>query len=236
MSTTDSFLVTCEHGGNRIPAPYRSLFRGQAALLETHRGYDPGALIMARDLARALNAPLVTSTISRLLIDLNRSIGHPRLYGAVTRSLPAPMRAQIFQHHYLPYRAEVEKIVTRATARGRRVIHISSHSFTPILDGDVRRADVGLLYDPKRTGEAKLSAAWKANLETLAAPLRVRRNYPYAGKGDGLTSYLRRHFPSRAYIGIELEVNQKIVFAAGLPWTRLRRTLIDSFRIAHSGE
>ena len=45
-AVTDSFLFTCEHGGNRIPAPYRRLFRGQRALLDSHRGYDPGALVM----------------------------------------------------------------------------------------------------------------------------------------------------------------------------------------------
>ena len=37
-------------------------------------------------------------------------------------------------------------------SRGRRVIHISSHSFTPELNGKVRRADVGLLYDPGSPG------------------------------------------------------------------------------------
>jgi len=37
----DTFIITCEHGSNRIPAPYRRLFRGQAALLDSHRGYDP---------------------------------------------------------------------------------------------------------------------------------------------------------------------------------------------------
>ena len=74
----DSFLITCEHGGNRVPAPYRRLFRGRRALLDSHRGYDPGALVMARALAAAFTAPLVTSTVSRLLIDLNRSTGHPQ--------------------------------------------------------------------------------------------------------------------------------------------------------------
>jgi N-formylglutamate amidohydrolase len=81
----DSFLITCEHGGNRIPAPYRRLFRGRRALLDSHRGYDPGALAMARAMARAFRAPLVTSTISRLLIDLNRSIGHPHLFSVAPR-------------------------------------------------------------------------------------------------------------------------------------------------------
>ena len=35
------------------------------------------------------SAPLVTSTISRLLVDLNRSIGHPQLFSAATRGAPA---------------------------------------------------------------------------------------------------------------------------------------------------
>ncbi len=230
--TVDCFLITCEHGGNRIPAPYRRLFRGHRTLLDSHRGYDPGALVMARQLARAFRAPLVTSTISRLVVDLNRSIGHPQLFSAATRGAPATLRAEIVEQHYLPYRTKVERLVSRSVARARRVIHISSHSFTPELDGRVRRADVGLLYDPARHGEAELCARWKASLAQLAPEFRVRRNYPYAGKGDGLTSHLRRLFPPSAYVGIELEVNQGIVLAAGRRWTRLRSALIDSLRTA----
>jgi predicted N-formylglutamate amidohydrolase len=225
-------VITCEHGGNRIPASYRALFRGRRALLESHRGYDPGALAMARDLARAFGAPLVTSTISRLLVDLNRSIGHPRLFSEPIRACPAELRATIVERYYQPYRAKIEALVMRSVSHGRRVIHLSSHSFTPELDGKVRRADVGLLYHPGRRAEAALCDRWKVSLAALAPQLRVRRNYPYAGKGDGLTSHLRRRFPQASYVGIELEVNQAIVLAAGRRWTALRRTLIDSFRAA----
>ena len=228
----DAFLITCEHGGNRIPAPYRSLFNGNHALLDTHRGYDPGALVMARALAGAFEAPLVTSTISRLLIDLNRSIGHPRLFSPATRGAPAKLHEEIVAQHYLPYRVQVEHLVRQSVSRGRRVIHISSHSFTPELDGNVRGADVGLLYHPGRHGESALCARWKESLAVVAPRLRVRRNYPYAGKGDGLTSHLRLHFPPGAYVGIELEVNQKIVLSAGRRWTALRGVLIDSLRTA----
>jgi len=187
---------------------------------------------MARALAAAFRAPLVTSTVSRLLVDLNRSIGHPRLFSAATRGAPATVRAQIVAQHYLPYRARVEGLVRQSVSRGRRVIHISSHSFTPQLSGQERRADVGLLYDPARQGEAELCARWKALLAASVPGLRVRRNYPYAGKGDGLTSHLRQRFPCGAYVGIELEVNQSIVFAAGRRWTALRSVLIDSLRMA----
>jgi predicted N-formylglutamate amidohydrolase len=232
---TDSLLVSCEHGGNRIPAPYRSLFRGYRELLDTHRGYDFGALVMATALASAFRAPLVTSTISRLLIDLNRSIGHPRVFSAATRGAPASLRAKIAEQYYRPYRLQVERLVRQSVSRGRRVIHISSHSFTPVLDGKVRSADVGLLYHPGRRGEADLCARWKSSLAELAPQLRVRRNYPYAGKGDGLTSYLRQRFAPSVYVGIELEINQSIVLAAGRRWTALRSSLIDSLRTACVG-
>ena len=230
--TVDCFLITCEHGGNRIPAPYRRLFQEHRTLLDSHRGYDPGALVMASQLARAFRAPLIASTVSRLVVDLNRSIGHPQFFSAATRGASATLRAVIVEQHYLPYRTKVERLVSRTVAQARRVIHISSHSFTPELDGRVRRADVGLLYDPARHGEAELCACWKAALAQLAPEFRVRRNYPYAGKGDGLTSHLRRLFPPRAYVGIELKVNQGIVLAAGRRWTRLRSALIDSLRTA----
>lgn len=228
----DAFLITCEHGGNRIPARYRRLFQGQRALLDSHRGYDPGALLLARNLAKAFDAPLVSATVSRLLVDLNRSIGHPQLFSAATRAVPVKLRADIVEHFYRPYRAQAERLVMQSVSRGRRVIHISSHSFTASLDGEVRCADVGLLYDPACHAEAELCARWKAALGELAPQLRVRRNYPYAGKGDGLTAYLRRRFRPGAYVGVELEVNQKIALAQGRPWTALRRVLVASLRAA----
>ena len=112
------------------------------------------------------------------------------------------------------------------------MIHVSSHSFTPRLNGQVRTADVGLLYDPARPGEVDICARWKAALRETAPALRIRRNYPYAGKGDGLTSHLRRRFSRRAYVGMELEVNQKIVFTGGSPWIALRGALIESLCVA----
>ena len=223
MAHTDHVLITCEHGGNRIPRRYRPLFAGFEALLHTHRGYDPGALALARELARVLDAPLFVSTTSRLLIDLNRSIGHPKLYSEATWDASAAVRREILDTHYLPYRNAVEAHIAAAVARGSRVIHLSSHSFTPVLDGTVRNADIGLLYDPARAGETELCRRWQARMKEQAPELKVRRNYPYTGKSDGFTAYLRRRFPAGVYVGIELEINQKHV----LPGGRRRRALQD---------
>lgn len=226
-----AFLVSCEHGGNRIPPAYRACFAGQGALLRSHRGYDPGALALARELAKALPAPLIYATTSRLLVDLNRSPGHPRLFSPTIRAQPAATRHDIVETWYLPYRQRAEHAIREAMAGGARVIHLSSHSFTPVLDGVERNADVGLLYDPARAGEAALCRAWQMAL--AAAPAwRVRRNYPYAGKSDGLTAYLRRQFDGGRYIGVEIEINQRIVRTGGSDWRRLRAELIAALQAA----
>ena len=232
MSKNDYVLISCEHGGNRIPDRYRSLFSGFEAVLQTHRGYDAGALAMARDLASSLSAPLFVATTSRLLVDLNRSIGHPRIYSNATRAAPVMIRREILQKYYLPYRNRVEADISAAIARGNRVIHIASHSFTPELDGVVRNADIGLLYDPARSAEIALCREWQTQLAAVAPDLKVRRNYPYTGRSDGFTAYLRRSFQAESYLGIELEINQKHVLNSRRHWRAFRLGVIDALRRA----
>ena len=225
-------LITCEHGGNRIPARYRALFRKHRSRLESHRGYDPGALAVARDFAAAFHAELVYSTTSRLLVELNRSPGHPQLFSAITSALPEEERRRVLERYYLPYREWVESQVRLAVERGRRILHVSCHSFTPKLDGVERQADVGLLYDPRRPAEARFCAAWRSELKSADPRLVVRRNYPYRGYADGLTTWLRKRYPDPAYAGIELEVNQKHVLGSAPQWRELRKLLLSTLERA----
>lgn len=235
VTRTTFLLITCEHGGNRIPVRYQPLFAGCEALLDSHRGYDLGALQMARQLAHHFRAPLVYATVSRLLVDLNRSIGHRALFSNTTRALSRAEHAQIIARHYAPYRTEVEALVANAVDAGQRVVHISSHSFTPVLDGCVRNADIGLLYDPARSGERALCGAWDTALAAAIAPLRVRRNYPYQGRNDGLTLRLRRQHAASRYVGVELEINQKHVTVHRRFPARIRRAVVESLRETLNG-
>jgi predicted N-formylglutamate amidohydrolase len=223
-------LVSCEHGGNRIPPRYRKLFSASAGVLATHRAYDPGALAVARDFARAFRAKLFYSTVSRLLVELNRSLGHRQTFSA---RVPASLREELIARYYEPYRRQLEARVEAALRRGKRVVHLSCHSFTPRLAGVRRRADIGLLFDPRRRAEALLCATWQKHLQR-EGKLIVRRNYPYRGSDDGLTTYLRTRFRRRDYLGIELEVNQKFPRADGARWRWLRRLLVGTFSEALS--
>ncbi|EPR39834.1 N-formylglutamate amidohydrolase [Desulfovibrio sp. X2] len=234
-------LITCEHGGNEVPARYAALFTGQEGLLASHRGYDPGALALARLLARRfsarLAAPLLFSETTRLLADLNRSRGHPRLFSQTTAALPKEEREAILARHWQPHREAATAAARAVLASGRPVLHLASHSFTPVLDGAVRRADVGLLYDPKRAEEKAFCAAWAAALARRAPGLRVRRNQPYRGAADGLTTHLRRLFAAEfpegpPYLGVEIEVNQRFRSAdgesGGASWRSVAGALAES--------
>lgn len=214
-------IFTCEHGGRRVPAPYASLFRSAQGVLTSHRGHDPGALELARRLARHFRAPLYSATVTRLLVELNRSPHHPALFSEFTRDLPAAQRAALLARHYLPYRDKVESAIAGALRRAAVVVHISVHSFAPVLHGEVRRCDVGLLYDPARTAEAAFCTGWRSELRALAPKLVVRRNYPYRGNSDGFTTHLRRLHPQH-YLGIELEVNQKYPLGPRRAWLRVQ--------------
>jgi predicted N-formylglutamate amidohydrolase len=201
-------VVTCEHGGNDIPKRWAPLFRDRRAELRTHRGYDIGAARVAEIVAGALHAPLFVAHVSRLLVDLNRSPNNPRRFSEVIRALPAAERERIVREYYEPHRGAVEGAVARAIGEGRRVLHVGVHSFTPVLHGVVRRADVGLLYDPRRKRERELCSAWQGAMTRAAPSLVVRRNYPYRGVSDGFTTALRRAHGGARYEGVEVELNQ----------------------------
>ncbi len=203
-------LLTCEHGGNAIPARYRALFADDGARLASHRGWDPGSLPVARRIARRCDAPLLAVTVSRLVVDANRSRRHPRVFSDRTRALPAEERAAILARYHEPHHRDAAARA-RALARRGDVLHLSVHSFTPELDGVTRAVDLGLLYDPARPSEVRAVDALAGALERRLPGLRIRRNAPYRGVSDGLTKVLRRELATDRYAGVELEINQRFL-------------------------
>jgi len=227
-SRPDVYLVlTSEHGSAVVPARYAALFRAAADALRGHRAIDAGTAELTGYLARRAGVRPQRAQVTRLLVDCNRSPGHPGLYSEFTRDLPPAEKAHLLARYYQPYRDAVAGDVDRAIDAGDRVLHVSVHSFTRVLDGRRRNADVGLLYDPGRERELAACRYWQSLLQSEPG-LRVRRNYPYRGVADGLVTWLRRRLPAACYVGIELEVCQDIALAGGPRWQRLKRLLADS--------
>jgi len=208
LPRTLALLVSCEHAGRAVPAPYRGLFTGREGLLATHRAWDPGALELARAAAGALDAPLLHTTVTRLLVDANRSLAR----------------------YHLPHRRAVEEAAARIVQGGHACLHLSVHTFAPLLGGKRRRADLALLYDPGRRGEAEFCRRLRKVLIDLLPSLRVRFNYPYRGVSDGLTTHLRRLYGEGVYRGVELEANQALRRRRGR-WTAVKRSLGSSLQV-----
>ena len=201
-------------------------------MLQSHRGMDRGALELAKGLAVKINAPLFASATSRLFVDLNRSLHHRHLFSEFTRHCDPELKKTILENYYYPYRTKLEDEIRKILARGRTVIHLSVHSFTPKLGKELRRADVGLLYDPQRQGERDLCRKLQGILKKTSAHLSVRRNYPYRGTADGFTTYLRKKYDGSKYIGIEIEINQKHANANRAHWNTLRKQIINAVQLA----
>lgn len=205
------YLITCEHASNKIPSKYKSVFAPHAKLLETHRGWDIGAYQCYQAIIKTIACQSQYAKWSRLLIELNRSLHHRSLFCEITKTLDIDARNQIIHDIYVPYREAIHQKIKQLLSKHDRIIHISVHSFTPKMNNEVRNAEVGLLYDPKRPYERDFCFRLKHHIKCENENLRVRMNYPYLGSSDGLTTALRKIYAEKSYIGLELELNQKLM-------------------------
>jgi predicted N-formylglutamate amidohydrolase len=245
-------IVTCEHARNDVPHRYIELFEGAEEDLDGHRGWDPGSRLLARRLARRLGSAPILGRVSRLVVDLNRSEDHPNLFSARMRGVPPGEREALLDTYYRPHRRAVEEAVRGGIERGRDVLHLGVHTFTPVWRGRARATDIGILHDPRRTWERELALRLKRCLQRELPALAIHLNRPYRGWTDGLTTYLRGRFPhqdARArpgsgiasppaprYAGIELEVSQRFHLGPPTPWTDVQAGIVAAVMTTVAGE
>jgi predicted N-formylglutamate amidohydrolase len=231
MKNKNSTLVfTCEHGGNKVPSYLSSLFKNSKSLLESHRGFDPGALEMAKSSSEKLGVPLFYEQITRLVVEQNRSRTNRGVFSEFTKTLSQGERESLLEEIYDPYHKKVITAIESVLKTKRNVIHVSFHSFTPVLDGEVRNADIGLLYNPSRRDE-KLFCDNLTQYLSERSKLKIRRNYPYRGTSDGFTTALRKQYGDSVYCGIEIELNQKHFLNKSEEWSFLLKTLPDAIAV-----
>ena len=201
-----NLIITCEHAGNQVPESYSHLFAEVKEILDSHQGWDPGALEIARFLAVECSAPLFSCETTRLLIEPNRSLHSHQLYSTYSQKLYATDHDLILQQYYYPHRNGVEDVISKSS---KPVLHLSIHTFTPVLNNQIRTVDIGILFDPDRKAESEFCRKLFDGLEQSLPYLSIRLNEPYKGTDDGFTTYLRTKFYDHEYLGIEIEVNQK---------------------------
>jgi predicted N-formylglutamate amidohydrolase len=227
------YVLVSDHAGRRLPRATGTLGLAPADL-ERHIAYDIGIEPVAREVARALDAPFVAQTYSRLVIDCNRPTDAPASIPEISETTEVPgnraigegaRRARI-EALFEPYHQAIAAILDARARQGRPTVLIAMHSFTPVYMGACRPWEIGLLYNR----EPRVA---RAALDLLAGDdaLTVGDNLPY--KVDDATDYtLPVHGERRGLLHTGVEIRQDLIAeAAGQEqWaqrmTRLLRDLL----------
>lgn len=218
-----NFIIAVDHASARIPRRLDNLGI-PASELKRHIAWDIGALAVARQVAAALDAPLVAQNYSRLVIDCNRD---PLVASSIpTKSeateIPgniglseqqiAARRTEIFE----PYHHRLRALLDARRATGRPTILVSQHSMTDTYHGVRREMHGAVLYNRDRRFAGLVLEALRREPNLIIAD-----NEPYFVSDE--TDYtIPRHGEARGLPHVEIEIRQDLVSeAAGqTAWAR----------------
>jgi predicted N-formylglutamate amidohydrolase len=174
-------ILICDHASPRIPRRLGDLGLAAADRLR-HVAWDIGTAALARRLARILDAPLVLSGYSRLVVDCNRPLEVASAFCIRSEDVNVPgnlvlsdgekvARAAAF---YWPYQDAVHELVESRRGCDVPPAMVSIHSFTPVYLGRARPWHIGVHYRLDRRLAALALEALRAD-----ATLTVGENEPY---------------------------------------------------------
>jgi len=205
-------LLLCDHASKAVPKALGDLGITEEEL-SRHIGWDIGGLDAAIELSKILDAPLVASGYSRLVIDCNRWPGGEGSMPEVSDTVVIPANKGLTKEQidarahacFWPYHQEVDRQLDRITAGGRKVCLLVMHSFTPEMNGFQRPWHVGVLWND----DPRLPDPLLAELRKDKA-LVVGDNEPYSARAS-YEYTLTAHARPRALPHCSLEVRQDLM-------------------------
>lgn len=201
-------VLVCEHASAAIPEAEQGLGLSGTDLRQ-HIAWDIGALGVAQTLSAELDAPLVACNYSRLLVDCNR---FPDAADAFVRTsdgvvipgnqqLSAAERAARLSSIHQPFHAAISALLDQRVAP----VVVAVHSFTPVMGGQARQVQLGLLADR----DTRLAEAMWRHAAVLT-PWDTRVNQPYDAN-SGVSYTARVHALARQAPHVLLELRQDLI-------------------------
>ena len=233
-----SFVIVVDHASPRIPRRLHDLGL-PAAQLQRHIAWDIGALAVARQVAEALDAPLVAQNYSRLVIDCNRDPTVATSIPTLSESTGIPGNVGLSDAHRLtrrteifdPYHDHIRALLDERAAAGRPTILVAQHSMTNIFKGVRREMHAAVLY-----GRDRRFAGLVLEMLRREAGLVVAENQPYFVTDE--TDYsIPRHGEARGLPHVEIEIRQDLLLdeSGQKEWAgRITRALQDAATAFHS--
>ncbi len=204
-------LLLCDHATRFIPRALGALGLDEA-FLTRHIAWDIGIAEVTRHLAERLDTPAMMSHFSRLIVDPNRQTDNPTLIPEISDGVIVPgnrglTEAQIEQRlatFFRPYHAAIDAQLDLMLERGPAPALISMHSFTPVMRGEERPWEIGILWNRDPRLPQPLMRRLRADGMT------VGDNLPYSGADEhGFTQHT--HGDSRGLANVLIEVRQDLI-------------------------
>ncbi len=201
------FVLLCDHASNRMPSAYGGLGLS-AEDRSAHIAWDPGALGVSIELSRLLDAPLVHSTISRLIIDCNRDQSARDLIPEISERTQIPgnqnlsnlERGHRIAMAHRPFHDAIDDVIDRRVRNGDQSVLVSIHTYTPVHMGVTRPWEIGLLSNKDRRLVDPSLEFLRKNTKYL-----IGDNEPYS-PSDGVYYTLERHGERRGFMCLMVEI------------------------------
>jgi predicted N-formylglutamate amidohydrolase len=202
-----SAVLVCDHASNKIPRQLGTLGL-DAVQLADHIGWDPGAADVARRLSAHLDAPLVLSGYSRLVIDCNRPLHNAESIAEQSAGVPVPgnrdlsplEREMRINALFRPYHGAISRLLDARSHKPSLLLSI--HSFTPVLNGRARPWHIGVSY-----GRDRRLAALMIGALAHSGNFTVGDNEPYPIEDD-VDYTIPVHGEGRGLPGAMIEIRQ----------------------------
>jgi predicted N-formylglutamate amidohydrolase len=220
-------IFSCEHATCAVPDANKEVFQPEMERITSAEGWDVGALNLAQSFSMKFRTPLVQCEFSRLLIDCHCRENDPARWSDFYEMLTDMQRIRLQEKHLIAHAQMLRQRVMTELERHETVVHISIHTFDPEKHPDV---DVSLLFSEGKVGEASLGLAWIAAMQDEAPGLAVVENVKfYAERSQTVLDGLRDEFGSQRYVGLELQVCNKLFLSPVLMrWDKCKLMLQSS--------
>lgn len=176
-------LLVCDHASCRFPLSLGDMGLDPFAR-RCHLAVDIGAGALTEKLAASLGVTAVLAQYSRLVMDCNRVLMDPGAYLEFGDGTIIPGNRNLHQADkdlraetlYWPYHDAVDQQVKRLHQLSAPPAFIAIHSFTPVMNGEARPWEMGVLWDT----DTRLRDIFLEGF--TAAGYLVGDNEPYSGK------------------------------------------------------
>ncbi len=212
--STKPILLVCDHASRKFPRELGTMGLDPFAR-RCHLAVDIGAGALTEALAESLGVTAVLCEYSRLIVDCNRQLMDPGAFLEFGDGVVIPGNRNLHQEDkdlranaiYWPYHAAIDNEIQRFAELGVEPVFVSIHSFAPVMNGDSRTWEMGVLWDKDRlTAELFINGLREAGY-------LVGDNEPYSGKAPQDFT-IDQHAETIGLPHVGIEIRQDLILRA----------------------